>query len=636
MARLSSRVLLAALALGGCSDLLPEAERVPTTLRLDQDTVTVVEGNPVHVGVTVLDQNGEPFDRVPAWAAPAWSFSQPGRVEARDGFLVALQPGATTGTVTVAGLTATAALRVNPRELGLSVAGVYLTQSVQSMGAPIPLVKGRDALLRVFLRGDRLNFFRPQVRVQLLSNGAPVQTLTLQAEGDSVPTAINEGVLASSWNVMVPGAVVQPGLSLVVEADPGRTLPLRAGSQLRYPASGSLAPEVVTVPKFWLRLVPVTQTLHGTTGQVSNLNREQWVQELLGMFPIAEHDVDVRAPYATSRSASTQEGWSRIVEEMYFLRTADGSRRYYYGVLTSPGGTTIAGIGFIGLPAALGYDRLPAAAGTLAHELGHNFGRRHAPCGNPAGPDPNFPHAGGGIGVFGYDVFLRSPKDPGREKDLMTYCTPEWISDYTYRAVLAYRTTGGDGGTGGDAVSVSEVEEPSLLVWGRVGGSGAALEPAFELTTRPSLPEPGPYRIEGLDAAGAVLFSLPFRGAQLAEGDTTERHFAYAIPARLARTDRLASLRVTGRGVRAERRPSALAAPRRAPAAALRRGARRGEVRLEWAAGGQPAALVRDARTGEVVAIARDGGASLRTGASELEVLFSDGVRTTRRVLRPE
>ncbi|HEV2147570.1 MAG TPA: hypothetical protein VGR37_09235, partial [Longimicrobiaceae bacterium] len=59
-----------------------------------------------------------------------------------------------------------------------------------------------------------------------------------------------------------------------------------------------------------------------------------------------------------------------------------------------------------------------------------------------------------------------------------------------------------------------------------------------------------------------------------------------------------------------------------------------GEVRLEWRDGDRRMALVRDPRTGEVLSFARDGGAALRTRSPELEVLFSDGVRTTRSTLR--
>ncbi len=631
MSRSALCALFAAASLGGCSDLLPEAERVPTSIELSSSTVTVVEGSPVPLTVTMLDQNGEPFDHVPGWAGPAWSFDAEGRVEEQGGQLVAVKAGPARGTVTVAGLTAQALVRVNPRVLGLSVEALYLTQSVQTMNRSVPLVAGRDAYLRVFLRGDQPSFYPAKARVHLYHGGVLQESADLAADGDSIPTEVREANYSGSWNAMIPARLVRPGLSVVVEADPGRVVPLKEGSQLRYPATGTLALDVQTVPKLWVRLVPIRQTRQGTTGNASALNKADWVRDLVAMFPVAEYDVDVRTPYATSTTASTGNAWEQMIEEIYALRVADGNDRYYYGVLTHPGGVGIAGIGFIGYPTAVGYDALPAGAGTLAHELGHNMGREHAPCGGPAGPDPAFPYAGGGIGVHGFDVFRSDAKSPLLAKDLMSYCEPEWISDYTYKAVLQYRLRG-DGGTSSDTRAAAA--EPSLLVWGRMDGERAVLEPAFEITTRPSLPsEPGPYRVEGLDAAGAVLFSLPFRGARLAEVNEDMRQFAFAIPTRLAKTDRLERLRLVGPGVSAERRAVPAAPGRVAPAAALRRRSG-GEVRLEWDAARRPMALVRDPATGEVLSFARDGGAALRTGSPQLEVLFSDGVRTTRSTLR--
>ncbi|HEX8243416.1 MAG TPA: hypothetical protein VF541_07975 [Longimicrobium sp.] len=46
--------------------------------------------------------------------------------------------------------------------------------------------------------------------------------------------------------------------------------------------------------------------------------------------------------------------------------------------------------------------------------------------------------------------------------------------------------------------------------------------------------------------------------------------------------------------------------------------------------------MVRDPRTGQVLSFARGGAAQVRTDAPELELLFSDGVRTTPRRVRVE
>jgi hypothetical protein len=628
MNRAALRAVLASAALAGCGDLLPEADRVPTSLRLDRDTVTVAEGDAVPVGVTVLDQAGQPMGGVPSWAGPVWTLSG-ASVAAEGSALRGVAPGQTLGTVSVGGLSTTAVLRVNPRALELVVDGAYLTQGVHRTDGSHLLVAGRDALLRVFVRGDQLNFFRPRVRVQLFQNGAPDQTLEMTATGDSVPLQRREEALASSWNVRIPGASVRPGMSLVVEADPAGTVPRRGASRTRFPAAGALMPDVRTVPKFWMRLVPIRQAVHGTTGRVTEANKAQYIQDLLGMHPIADYDVDVRAPFTTSFSSATGDGWSGIISEIRALRLADASSRYYYGLLTAAQGSGIAGLGYLGFPVAIGYDDLPGSANTLAHELGHNFGRPHTTCtGTESGVDPAYPHAGGSIGAWGYDPFTQVLKSPATERDLMSYCRPRWASDYTFNAVLAFRRSG-DGGTRGDAAPDAPAE-PSLLVWGRLGENAATVEPAFEVTTQPVLPSrPGPYTLRGLDAAGNVLFSYPFDASGLGEESIRQRHFAFAIPARLAQVERLAALRVTGPGVAAERRRASGAGLRpAAPRALGRRSGRR--VELQWPADRLPVAMVRDARTGQVLGFARGGRAALETQSGELDVTFSDGVRSVR------
>ena len=188
----------------------------------------------------------------------------------------------------------------------------------------------------------------------------------------------------------------------------------------------------------------------------------------------------------------------------------------------------------------------------IAHELGHNFGRQHAPCGNPSGPDPAYPYLDASVGTWGLDLPALSLKPPATYKDLMSYCNPDWISDYTYLGVLAYRGTAPD-----VEPSAAAVAAPGrgLLVWGRVVAGNVILEPAFFVDAPARLPtRAGPHRIEGLDAAGLPLFSLGFDGEvvpDLPRGE--ERHFAFVVPLGPAEEARLARLRLTGHGLTALR-----------------------------------------------------------------------------------
>jgi len=59
-----------------------------------------------------------------------------------------------------------------------------------------------------------------------------------------------------------------------------------------------------------------------------------------------------------------------------------------------------------------------------------------------------------------------------------------------------------------------------------------------------------------------------------------------------------------------------------------------GVVRLQWGATVARMALIRDGRTGEILSFARGSSAQIRTGAADLEVTLSDGIRSTRRKVR--
>ena len=620
------------LPLAACSDLMMEADRVPTSLVLQDTVITTVEGRRLSVNVTVLDQDGRAFERLPDWAAPAWTTADASLVAVDGAELVAVAPGQAVATVNVAGLQATARVRVNPPTLRLQVASIHLTQAAQPMGGTAPLVAGRDAMLRAYLQGDRTSFYSPQVRVRIYHGETLVETLT--ATADVIPTSVDALRIERSWNVLVPGARVVPGMRVLVEADPQGAVPLASGSTRTFPANGQpLAADVREVPPFHFRMFPINQSYYGTTGRLTAANRQEFMTPLVRMFPVGQVNVDSRATYTTSLRATDGTGWGRILGELDALRVADGSDRYYYGVLTNPAGSNIAGIGYIGWPVAMGYDGLPDAAQTLAHELGHNFGRRHAPCGSPAGVDPYFPTPNARLDGVGFEVAAGVVRGGDTYRDLMSYCTPEWITWYTYRAIMDYRDEWDW------PVAQSAAPEPVLLVWGSIRGGEVTLEPAIEMVARPSMPSrPGPHQIQTADAAGTPLYGFSFGGRQVADaGDGTE-HFAFAVPQRAIGMDRLAAVRLSAAGGRATRTTTAAPAAGGVQAVAPRfsvsaPAAGRG-LSLSWAADRHPMVVVRDPRTGEILSFARGGSVNVQTDAPELELLFSDGVRTSARRVR--
>ena len=510
--------------------------------------------------------------------------------------------------------------------LNLDIAGAYVTQSVQRMNGSIPLIAGRDGLLRVFARGNAVSTEQPAVRARLYHNGSLAHTLTIPAPSATLPVSHDEGVLSSTWNVVIPGALLQPGTSVLVDVDPDDLVDEADESDNTFPESGTaLALDVRAAPALRARLVPVVQQGNGLQGDVTTANLDSYVGDARALYPLPGIDVDVRAPYTFTGAlpSAYDSTWGRLLREINALRVAEEAGRYFYGVIKPAYASGGTGLGYIGLPAAVGVDWPNWRSLTVAHEWGHNFGRRHVDCGGPASPDPDYPYAGGRLGHHGWDMRTNELRTIDSHYDLMSYCRPGWTSDYTYEAVMAYRE---------QEAAAASAAQPSLLVWGRISADGAVLEPAFEVVTAPVLPKGrGRYRLTGTDRAGATVLDMSFDGYAV-DHLPGERLFAWAIPLSAMGGSAPAELRLSGRDlgeVRRQPRAAASAAADLRDVRVLRDGA--GDVRVQWNATHAPVLLVRDARTGEILSFARGGDARVRTSATEIEINMSDGVKSTMR-----
>ena len=128
----------------------------------------------------------------------------------------------------------------NPEQVTLSMPVVYLTQAIQRPTGDVPLIRGRDAFLRVFLESDESEaFFEPEVVATFSRGGREVHRVVMRRGDDLLPTSTDEGDLRSSYNAVIPGSYIVPGTEFVVQADPGGLVPLAHGSQTRFPASGA-------------------------------------------------------------------------------------------------------------------------------------------------------------------------------------------------------------------------------------------------------------------------------------------------------------------------------------------------------------------------------------------------------------
>ncbi len=513
--------------------------------------------------------------------------------------------------------------------LNLTIDNLYITQAVQNLDGDVPLVAGRDGLLRVFVRANSTNTAQPVVRVRLYDGAALVSTLLLDAPTSAVATSIEDATYSSAWSAPIPGSFIKPGLAIYAEVDPSNAVPEIGEWDNAWPQLGSTAPmQVKTVPPFSVRLVPIAQS-NGLVANVSTQNAAAFLNDIRRMYPIGAMNVDVRAPYTSTAGvvqANDNNGaWNALLSEINALRALDGNSRYYYGVVKTTYSSGVAGIGYLGVPAAVGWDFLPSGADVMAHELGHNWGRLHAPCGGAAFPDPAFPYADGRIGVSGYDLTTSTFKSAALP-DVMSYCVPGWVSDFNYKGIMNYRDTSPFEGN-----AQTRAAEAGLLVWGRITRDSLILEPAFEVTTPASLPsKSGLYRIEATAEDGTQAFSFNFDGSSVDHGKSDDRQFAFVVPRTAFQGRPLRALRLSTLGRFAELRSSTQSRQELAQQAGGSLRVRRlaGDAIVSWSGASVRGALLRDARTGEVLAIARTPSTRVTTNARDVDIVVSDGVRS--------
>lgn len=631
------------------------------SVALTLDAAMLLAGGTTTAHAVLWDAGGhELVDR-----AVTFSSSQTGVASvSASGVVTAVSSGTATIMASSEGVSATAALCVVATAPNLRLADVTMTQVVQRADGGIPLVdNGLPFTMFLYATSDvSLPSTCPAPRLRVIAYRDGVEAFRSESEANGpLPLVAVPGGNAAA-HVEVPGSLIGPGLTLTAEVDPRNEIPETDETDNRWPASGMAAPvNRVSVPALELHFVPIHLNNGGSTGTVTPFVMDDYLFATRQMYPVSTIDWDIGGTLSTGVAfgGGEQGPWVQMLSELDLKRVAEASQRYYIGVVRPPPGVTFTQFGGFGyIPFNLAstgpgtrtnvlvgvgwFNRERQTTETVAHELGHNHGRRHAPCGNPAGPDPLYPYSNATIGVDGFDMYSWSLSGSGSliqlpalaTWDVMSYCTPVWVSDYTYMALLNARLAAGPVTAAQGAVC------DCLLVWGSLAGDAIEVNPAFVTRTRVQLPEqPGPWRVEGVRNDGSTVFAQAFEPSEIDHAPDV-RHFAFALPVSAGDLASMAAVRVRGPGGSATMSrlaPGASATSQRlqAGAASLRLTSGGTSAMLSWPTGAFRGALVRDPATGEVLAISRDGSVALGSGVTEVDVTLSDGVRSqTVRVRR--
>lgn len=428
----------------------------------------------------------------PGGVVPCAMTSRPFEVTQRGPTTVTLtvrdgRGGVATQTLTLTGVEPVGDVRVER---------VAFAQSV--VGENLKLVEGKPALVVASVVSDTAGL---GCVVQLVGRRQGAELGRVRMTGPAAPpTAAVE--VNRQYTAPLPAEWVAPGLEVAVVADAMEQLPESNEQNNERRVSPMVGRRNV------LHLTSVPVVVGGVTSNVVDVR-----DTMVAQWPFADSQSRTRAPYTTNvvPSGGDTQAWGALLSQIAQVRAADGSARHYYGFVRV-GSFGVAGIGYIGQPTAIGRDD---AVGVASHELGHNFGRPHAPCGGAAGSDPSYPYAGARIGSWGWNG--QSFLNPAQYVDLMSYCNPTWISDYTYRAAQTALERDGDYAP---TPPQAMVLEPSLIVSGVVRDGVVHLEPLHAALAARSPATDSAWVVRLTSTSGRVVVAS-LRAAALSESDET-------------------------------------------------------------------------------------------------------------------
>lgn len=499
----------------------------------------------------------------------------------------------------------------------LAVTGMEITQVVQDINNDMPLIEGKPTLVRIYVETGGGNI--PGVNALLYGerDGHPLEDSPLQLLspcGVLLGSGPDRTTLNGTLNFLLPRDWRKGEVTLTVDVNPDGTVP---ESQL---GNNGLSQTVQFIhqPPICIVVYPVhTQDASGNDlapnpfflyDPALDLVQERALSLLptdsIRYFPkshvLEELEITGWGPYEMDQKGDKNKILITLWTQDQLSHNPPAcnqahARTHYMGVVDQ----NSAGLGTWGGIAGIGLDNLvvalqtsntgtasfnnPRGGRTIAHELGHNYGRHHVNCGGPKKPDAEYPYNGCEMsdldpnGYYGVDlmdpsnisiIVPRSRTAQNTLSDLMSYAVDRWPSDYTFGAIgrklcsqkdfclwptsaivarqydPSRRTD--DATLEADAKAIYQTGE-QLLVAGTI--STTATLSTLDLTLRlppdtmpvgklqalwknqlPARLQGSAYHLDLVDSSDTVLLSEPFTPAPIADGDTDDQFVGLVVP----------------------------------------------------------------------------------------------------------
>lgn len=422
-----------------------------------------------------------------------------------------------------------------------------VTQGVQQPDNPVVLIADRPTFARLTLTST-VSHAGVDAWLYGTRGGAPLPGSPIAALNNprTLKSTADRATLGDTFNFELPTSWASGNVSLRAEASNGSTYDY---------ASESMDVHFTQADPLNVTIVPIAYTCtSGGSGTTTPTGPFDYVIDFTyHVYPVPSVTVATHAPIPGSGRCTAggvpdpdydAGDWTAMLDSVTSLWWSEGRpNSYYYGLVDIDcSGGCVAGMGWIGsYKAAVGFDGIGSqhayAGVTHAHEVGHNHNRRHAPGCDANDPDPSFPYVSGGEGTignsahpnFGFDIDSLSIFTYTSYYDIMGYCDPKWVSDYTYEALLAWAQARPD-------LPDTRQQERAFLVSGWMDSAGeVTLRPVYTLDIPTTPSTGGDHSLELLDGSGEVVATYPFQPAQ-ADVDrwsgTSSRHqgFHLAVP----------------------------------------------------------------------------------------------------------
>ncbi|MCB9689775.1 MAG: hypothetical protein H6735_32350 [Alphaproteobacteria bacterium] len=372
---------------------------------------------------------------------------------------------------------------------------------------PPPVIAARPGRLTVeFSALDEALVEERDIAVVLsLSSGTE-----LAAVGHLVPV---ESVFGGRPKVEfeLPGSVLRAGMSMTVELHEAQNAATGTYTDETVWTSAEAGLDVVSSERVEVHLIPVMIQASTLAPDTTPTRVQEVADRMMSMYPTTGVDVIVEPSITWPNPIGPMTGWEALLGEISRMRTAANvpPNAYFYGVFKpapSEAEFCAAGciLGLSNLPTSPSDDWAKSSIGvgfqegdvmveTMLHEVGHAHGRLHSPCGGAAGPDPRYPYANATIGVEGWDADREVSFGSSDAFDVMGYCFPIWISDYTFTALYDRI----------DGVMARRSGQPTDWLLASVDGEGR-VEPVGEVTQGP-IPSDDVRTFEVLDDEDRVV-----------------------------------------------------------------------------------------------------------------------------------